>query len=206
MATREVLSFTRPARSREERTVHRLEVVALCLSAAALLLCLVFVWNTTGGTLFVFSVAAPAMVMIATIIVAGTTIREFRQAHRLFAIEHRGSDEIIFGQGDPGDCAYFIRRGRVEVIDGASNEVVASLGPGDYFGEMALLGDRPRNATVRTLSDCEFAVLGKENFLHMVGLLPATKEAVLATVRERAMRLDRGRSSESDQELDSSTA
>ena len=42
MATREVLSFTRPARSQEERTVHRLEVAALCLSAAALLLCLFF--------------------------------------------------------------------------------------------------------------------------------------------------------------------
>ena len=92
------------------------------------------------------------------------------------------------------------------MIDGASNEVVASLGPGDYFGEMALLGDRPRNATVKTLSDCEFAVLGKENFLHMVSLLPATREAVLATVRERAMRLDRGRSSESDRGVDSSTA
>lgn len=177
-----------PARSHEARAVHRLEVAALCLSAAALVLCLVFVWHTTGGTLFVFSVAAPAMVLIATLIVAATTIREFRQAHRLFAVEHRGAGEIIFGHGEPGDSAYFIRRGRVEVVDGASNEVVANLGPGDYFGEMALLTDRPRNATVMTLSDCEFAVLGKQNFLHMMGLLPATKEAVLATVRERAMR------------------
>jgi len=202
MTSSEARSVRRPSGLHNARTVHRLEVVALCLSAAALLLCLVFVWHTTGGTLFVFSVAAPAMVVTATVIVAGTTIREFRQAHRLFAIEDRRPGEIIFDQGDPGDCAYFIRRGRVEVIDGANNEVVASLGPGDYFGEMALLGDRPRNATVRTLSDCQFAVLGKENFLHMVGLLPATREAVLATVRERAMRLDTGASLDADQGVD----
>lgn len=189
MTTHNDASAHQSVRSNEARTVHRLEVAALCLSAAALLLCLVFVWHTTGGTLFVFSVAAPAMVLIATLIVAGTTIREFRQAHRLFAVDHRGPGEVIFSQGESGDCAYFIRRGTVEVIDGERDQVVATLGPGDYFGEMALLGDRPRNATVRTVSDSEFAVLGKQNFLHMVGLLPATKEAVLATVRERAMRL-----------------
>ena len=201
MTARTAQNVRGAARSCEARTAHRLEITALCLSAAALLLCLVFVWHTTGGTLFVFSVAAPAMVAIATVIVAATTIREFRRAHRLFAVEHRGPGEIVFDQGDPGDCAYFVRRGRVEVIDGGSDTVVASLGPGDYFGEMALLGDRPRNATVRTLSDCEFAVLGKENFLHMVSLLPATREAVLATVRERAMRLDHGQSSDADRNV-----
>jgi CRP-like cAMP-binding protein len=128
--------------------------------------------------------------------VAGTTFREFTQSHRLFAVERREPGEIIFRQGDPGDSAYFVRRGTVEVIDGDGSRVVATLGPGDYFGEMALLGDRPRNATVRTVSDCEFAVLGKQNFLHMVSLLPVTKEAVLATVRERAMRNSGGRGRE----------
>ena len=192
MATREVLSFTRPARSQEERTVHRLEVAALCLSAAALLLCLVFVWNTTGGTLFVFSVAAPAMVMIATIIVAGTTIREFRQAHRLFAIEHRGSDEIIFGQGDPGDCAYFIRKGTVAVVDEESNSTVRTLAAGEYFGEIALVTNQLRTATVRTTSQVEVAVLGKENFLNMMRLLPTTEEEILHTIQTRVME-DRAR-------------
>ena len=65
--------------------------------------------------------------------------------------------------------------------------MLATLGPGEHFGEMALLGDAPRNATVRTISAVELAVLGKDNFLHMLTLVPATEEAVLATVRERAL-------------------
>jgi hypothetical protein len=176
------------ARSREARLVHGLEIAALCLSAIALIITVVFVWHTTGGTLFVFTIAAPVMVLAATLIVACTTVREFNQAHRLFAVERRDAGEVIFRQGDPGDGAYFIRRGRVEVIDSTRDRVVATLGPGDYFGEMALLGDQARNATVKTLSDCELAVLGKQNFLQMVSLLPTTREAVIATVRERAMR------------------
>ncbi len=170
------------------RVIRRLEVVALCLSAAALVLCLIFVWHTTGGTLFVFSVAAPLMVLIATATVAATGIHEFRQAHRLFAVQRLGSNEVVFRQGEPGDCAYFIREGSVEVVDDERGEVMATLGPGEYFGEMALLGDLPRNATVRTVSAVELAVLGKDNFLHMVHLVPATEEAILTTVRKRAMR------------------
>ncbi len=179
---------------RSVTVIRRLEVVALCLSAIALLLCLLFVWHTTGGSLFVFSVAAPAMVLIATVIVAATAVHEFRQAHRLFAVERLDPDQVVFRQGEPGDCAYFIREGRVEVVDDERGAVMATLGPGEYFGEMALLGDLPRNATVRTVSAVELAVLGKDNFLHMIHLVPATEEAILTTVRKRAMGTTRGES------------
>jgi CPA2 family monovalent cation:H+ antiporter-2 len=74
------------------------------------------------------------------------------------------------------------------VIEESSGETIARLGPGDYFGEMALLSDSRRNASVRTLSEVEVATLGKENFLSMVKLLPAAEEAVLSTVQDRAMR------------------
>ena len=82
------------------------------------------------------------------------------------------------------------------MIDDQTGTVLATLGPGEHFGEMALLGNTPRNATVSTISAVELAVLGKDNFLHMLTLLPATEEAVLTTVRERAMT---GRDSASDQ-------
>jgi CRP-like cAMP-binding protein len=167
--------------------IRRLEVVALGLSAIALLLCLQFVWRTTGGTLILFSVVAPLLVLTAILIVAATAIFEYRQAHSLFAIQRHPAGHVIFRQGEEGDCAYFIRTGSVQVLDEVNGEEFARLGPGDYFGEMALLGDLPRNATVRSLSPVELAVLGKENFLSMIRLLPATEEAVLETVRRRAM-------------------
>lgn len=168
-------------------TVRRLIVVALVLAAAALGLCLLFVLRTSGGTVFLFSMAAPPLVALAVTLVSAAILIEYRRSHRLFLIEHHPTGRTIFRQGEPGDCAYFIREGRVEVIDDRTGSVLATLGPGEHFGEMALLDNALRNATVRTISSVELAVLGKENFLHMLTLMPATERAVLATVRERAM-------------------
>ncbi len=167
--------------------VRWLTLAALGLTATALLLCLQFVWRTTGGTLFLFSVLSPVLVLMSTAIVIGLLIHDYRRAHRLFEIERYAADRLVFRQGAEGTCAYFIRHGEVEVFDEQRSEVLARLGPGEYFGEMALLADAPRNATVRTVTDCELAVLGKHNFLNMMKLLPAAEDAILNTVRMRAM-------------------
>jgi CRP-like cAMP-binding protein len=167
--------------------VRRLTAAALVLAAAAMALCLLFLLRTSGGTVFLFSMAAPPLVAAAVVLVAAAILLEYRRTHRLFLIETHPIDRVIFRQGEHGDCAYFIRKGRVQVVDDERGTVLATLGPGAYFGEMALIDGKPRNTTVRTITAVELAVLGKQNFLHMMQLLPATEQAVLATVRERAM-------------------
>jgi CRP-like cAMP-binding protein len=169
------------------RTVRRLIALSLLLAAAAVALCLLFVVHTSGGTVFLFSMVSPPLVVLSSVIVIAAMLLDYRRAHRLFVVERHGAGEVIFRQGDPGDCAFFVRAGRVEVIDEASGRVLATLGPGDHFGEMALLDGSPRNATVRAVDPVELAVLGKDNFLRMLRLMPVTEQAVLATVRERAM-------------------
>jgi CRP-like cAMP-binding protein len=68
----------------------------------------------------------------------------------------------IIRQGDPGDAFYAIRSGQVEVIrDGERIEV---LGPGAYVGEVALLLDVPRTATVRTVTAVRAYRLDREGF------------------------------------------
>ena len=73
---------------------------------------------------------------------------------------------VIIRQGDPGDKFYLVRSGTVEVLvdDGTQQNVVAELGEGDYFGEAALLEDKPRNATVRAREAVEVYSLGKPDF------------------------------------------
>jgi CRP-like cAMP-binding protein len=53
---------------------------------------------------------------------------------------------------------------------------------------MALIGNESRNATVRAVTPGRVAILGKQNFLTMLKLMPHTQEDIMKTVNERAMR------------------
>jgi hypothetical protein len=177
---------SRPGPPRPSRTIRILSVVSLGFTLAAMLSGLLFVHRTTGGTLFLFSFLAPILVLVAIAIFVVIQILEFRQRHKLFVIETFPAGSTVFRQGDPADSAYFIRSGEVEVIDEATDSVIRTLGSGDYFGEIALIADAPRSATIRAASTVEAAVLSKRNFLNMMRLMPATEEAILQTVQERA--------------------
>jgi CRP-like cAMP-binding protein len=76
--------------------------------------------------------------------------------------------KTIFGEGEPGDNAYLIVSGRVEIRKGIGKDephVVAVLGPGDVVGEMALFDERPRMAEAVTLEESEVIVVAREEFL-----------------------------------------
>ena len=79
---------------------------------------------------------------------------------------HFESGEIIFHEGDVGDYLYIIVDGEVEVFNtiGGKENLIAHLGKGEYFGEMALLNQRSRLATVRCLSPVNVLALRKSDF------------------------------------------
>lgn len=77
-----------------------------------------------------------------------------------------GAGELVFAQGDAGNEFYLVDAGRVTVsVDG---ETVAELGPGESFGEIALLRDVPRSATVTATTDVTLWALEREEFLAAV--------------------------------------
>ena len=84
--------------------------------------------------------------------------------------------QVVFNQGDAGDHYFVIESGEAEVIgDGA---VVATLGPGMGFGEIALLRRTRRTATVRATSDLRLKALRSDRFLPVVlGYTPSAREA-----------------------------
>jgi CRP-like cAMP-binding protein/Zn-dependent protease len=74
--------------------------------------------------------------------------------------------EVVFEQGEPGDAFYALRSGQVEVVK--DGEVVGVLGPGSFFGEIALLHDVPRTATVRARTPGRAFRLEREGFVRLV--------------------------------------
>ncbi|HXQ00420.1 MAG TPA: FAD-dependent oxidoreductase [Solirubrobacteraceae bacterium] len=86
---------------------------------------------------------------------------------------HYEPGEVVFEEGDAGDSLLMILSGQVEVIKrvGAADQQIRTLGPGEYFGEMALLGRQPRSATTRALTALDLLVLPASDFAALAGSL-----------------------------------
>jgi MFS family permease len=95
--------------------------------------------------------------------------------------ESAAVDTWLVRQGEPGESFYVVRSGTaVVLVDG---EPTATLGAGDYFGEIALLRDVPRTASVRAQTELALLVLNREDFLAaIVGYAPslASAESIVA--------------------------
>ena len=78
--------------------------------------------------------------------------------------------EVIFHQGDLGNCMYVIQSGTVEVVvrHDAGECCLQTLSEGDVFGEMALFINEPRSATVRARNEVRALTLEKKSFLRRV--------------------------------------
>jgi hypothetical protein len=87
-----------------------------------------------------------------------------------------GAGRDVFKVGDPGDGFYVIASGQVAIIK--QGREVNRLGPGGSFGEIALLRSVPRTATVRALTDAEFAIVSGPRFVAAVTGFSATSTAI----------------------------
>ena len=89
-------------------------------------------------------------------------------AFRPLAVE---PGDTIVEQGAAGGEMYFVCRGELEVL-GGSNERVGQVREGEFFGEMSVLFDQPRNATVRAVRHCDLLVLDAADFHRIAGDFP----------------------------------
>jgi SulP family sulfate permease len=98
--------------------------------------------------------------------------------------------EIIFKEGEPGDGVYFILSGYVSVFTGGRALRLATFAEGVFFGEMAILEDQPRSATVRSETDTNLLFMDKNDFLHLTGSEPILAAHMLHMIaRELSNRL-----------------
>lgn len=101
---------------------------------------------------------------------------------------------VIVSQEDPGDSLFVLVRGRVKVVlyGQSGREVILSIfkSPGDFFGEMSLLDDQPRSATVIAAQRSRLLVLSRAGFRDHLASHPRTALRVLTELSRRLRRAD----------------
>jgi signal transduction histidine kinase len=103
------------------------------------------------------------------------------------------SGDIICHEGEVGRVMYFIVRGRVEIVkqvDEDSERHLHYVGSGEYFGEIALLQEGPRIATVRAVEDTTTLEIGQESFLIVLGRSPSLGVRILVRMTSRLQDAD----------------
>ncbi len=108
-----------------------------------------------------------------------------------FVCERATPGHTVIREGDVGSLFYMVARGSVSVTrrgEGGEPHEVARLADGDQFGEMALLYDMPRSATVTTTTDCLFLTLTRHHFLDLIGTTPDLRENVEKVAQARILR------------------
>ncbi len=101
--------------------------------------------------------------------------------------------QIIFHHGDPGGLLYIITSGKVKIAHSTPDgqeALLAILGTGDFFGELALLDDAPRSATAEALAPTETMTLHRDEFRRVIQDNPDFAMHVLQTMAQHIRRLN----------------
>jgi CRP/FNR family cyclic AMP-dependent transcriptional regulator len=112
----------------------------------------------------------------------GISRREFGHLFQALVIRSYAPGEILFHEGDIGRALFILESGRVEIsrktADGGT-ATLAVLNPGDYFGEMSLLDERPRSATAAAMEPVRVHLLYKTELEKLVRHVPHIGAAIM---------------------------
>lgn len=113
---------------------------------------------------------------------------------RLAEVRDFSSGAVIASQDEPGDALFVLVRGRVKVVlyGESGREMILSVfkSPGDFFGEMSLLDDEPRSATLVAAEPARLLVLSRRDFQAHIQAHPRTALRVLRELSQRLRRAD----------------
>jgi signal transduction histidine kinase/predicted CoA-binding protein len=101
--------------------------------------------------------------------------------------ENIPADEILFIEGTPGDKAYVIMMGEIDILkeSGGQTVLLATRKAGEVIGEMSLLDQAPRFASGRTRTDCQLLSISHENLEHLLDTSPSAARVMLSTITNR---------------------
>ena len=123
---------------------------------------------------------------------AGLGKRELRRVGQLTDILDLPAGHVLMRQGEWGREMMVVLEGRLKIE--RNGEVVDEVGPGGVVGEMALLAEGPRNATVTLLTDAEVLVVANREFHALMDEMPSVRSQVFEGLARRLLALESARS------------
>lgn len=174
-------------RMREPWLLPKIMRVAEVLTLVAAAIALLSVLNPGPIHLTLFLVVAQGFIILSVVLYLLVTFITFKRHYGVTNV-HFAAGETIFRQGTVGDFLYIIIKGQVEVIreDPEHGEtLLAKRGPGEYFGEMALISGTPRMATIRTLTPVDAAMIERQTFFKLYAHLPDMRQHIDDVLQER---------------------
>jgi cAMP-dependent protein kinase regulator len=129
---------------------------------------------------------AAANALASTPLFAGLAQEALEALVQQLTLVQLSGGEVLFHEGDPGDALYVIVEGEVAVsAEGPPRVEMARLGPGSFIGEVALMTDQPRSATVAATQDAELLRIDRKTLSNVLAEHGEVLSAVLRFVRDR---------------------
>ncbi len=175
-----------------QRFLRRLLITAEIIMFLAVCLTILAISNLHPVNLGLFILIAQPFFIISIVLYITVTASWFFSHHGTSQINY-APGEIIFKQGEKAEFVYSIVQGNVEitrkVVDGGE-ELVARFGPGDHFGEMAMISDRPRSATAKAINSVKTMTIARGDFMNLHKYMPALKENIDKVIQGRTAELE----------------
>ena len=149
---------------------------------------LIYVQHSTPYTMVLFLGAGQVMFLGGAALFLHAQIRDVRSRLRSFEARHFREGDVLYQQADPAEHFFVVIKGEVEFTrkqpDG-SEVVLGRLGPEEHFGELAVLGDQPYQATARAVTNVEVLSVHRSDFDRLYTHVPTFRRRVDAEASHR---------------------
>lgn len=178
--------------TRDELSPHpRFLWLAAVLALLGLLTAVVYYLRFTPYTMVLFMMAGQGLIVLAAACFGYAVWSGIRARLRSIVEKRYQAGDIVFRQGDYPDRLYVIGNGEVDVIretPGKEDVALVRLGKGQFFGEIGILSDAPRSATIKAVTDVEVLSIHRSYFTSLFSYLPMFREKVLSAYEARTAR------------------
>ena len=123
---------------------------------------------------------------------SGLTENEIYDLFKLAFVKHYKAGATLFVEGMKGEILYVVLQGKVDICKKTNKDelVIASMGPGEFFGELSLIDSAPRSATARVVEDSEMVAITRKVFDDMLNADPKiTAKLLVEFLKAAATRL-----------------